>query len=158
MIQSDSDREWLLASAEAEANQFVCVGGLAFSLHRSENLTSPRDHASRLAFAKLISLARRSRRLSLPQLADQAQVDLDELVEIENGQATNPEPRTVHRLAQSLKLPERRLMQLSGLVKVRDVKVDRAAVQFAAQSGSLEKLSSIERQALDEFVKVLAEV
>jgi transcriptional regulator with XRE-family HTH domain len=158
MIRPNPDRDWLLARAEEEANRFVCVGGLAFSLHNSGEPASLHDHVGKLAFSKLISLRRRSLKLTLIQLAEKAKVDLDELVEIENGQDVVPEPRTVCQLAQFLGLPEQKLLYLSGLVGSRDERVEKAAVRFAAQSESLEKLSSNEREALEEFVKLLAEV
>ncbi len=35
MICPNPDRDWLFAKAKEEANRFICVGGLAFSLRSS---------------------------------------------------------------------------------------------------------------------------
>lgn len=157
MIHPNPDRDWLLAGAKEEANRFICVGGLAFSLQNSGGPASPQDHIGKLAFSKLISLRRRSLKLSVIQLAEKAKIDLDELVEIESGRDVVPEPRTICQLALFLGLPERKLMDLSGLTRARDGKIEKAAVRFAAQSESLETLSPTERDALEEFVQFLAE-
>lgn len=157
MIRPNPDRDWLLARAKDEANRFICVGGLAFTLQKSGDPASPQEYLGKLAFSKLISLRRRELRLSLVQLAEKAKIDLDELVEIESGQSVVPEPRTVCQLAHFFRLPEEKLMTLAGLISARDEKVEKAAVRFAAQSESLEKLSPAERGALEEFVKFLAE-
>ncbi len=99
MIRPNPDRDWLLARAKDEANRFICVGGLAFTLQKSGDPASPQEYLGKLAFSKLISLRRRELRLSLVQLAEKAKIDLDELVEIESGQSVVPEPRTVCQLA-----------------------------------------------------------
>jgi hypothetical protein len=48
-------------------------------------------------------------------------------------------------------------MELAGLVQRRDDKLTAAAVRFAAKAEPMAKLSPEERDALEEFVRVLAE-
>ena len=151
------DRKWILAKAKEEADGFVCVGGLVHAMTPTEPAASAHRHSERLAFAKLIQLNRRKHRLSSERLAELADVELAELVAIECGEGQTPEPRTVHQLARVLGLPAQKLMQLSGLVVARDERLVQSAVRFAARSESIEKLTPTEQDALDEFVKILAE-
>jgi hypothetical protein len=90
-------------------------------------------------------------------LADRAQIDLTELIEIERNLHYTPEPRTVYQLAKTLELPSERMLELSGNLVVRDSSLGEEAVRFAARSESVEKLSKDEQRALEEFVKFLSE-
>lgn len=131
----------------------VSVGGLAHDL----GLLQPQSTEKIHVFGKLIEFARRSRRVSVAELARQADIDLAELVVIERDESVVPEPRTVYKLAESLGLPVRGLMELSGLAQRRDEALNEAALLFAAKSEPTAKLSKEEKEAFEEFVKVLAE-
>ena len=48
-------------------------------------------------------------------------------------------------------------MELGGLMEQRDKSLEAAAVRFAANSEPTEQLTPSEKEALKEFVKVLAE-
>lgn len=157
MARMNSDQNWLLRKAKEEANGFVCVGGLAHTLGAAEARSQPAHRAGKHVFSRLVNLRRRELKLSVEQLAEKADVDLEELVDIEIGEFDTPEPRTVHQIARVLKLPEQKLMLLAGLTVSRDEQVNRAAVRFAARSDSIEKLSPAERDALEEFVRFLAD-
>jgi len=80
-----------------------------------------------------------------------------EIVEIEMYDETIPRVRTVFQLAKALKIPEGRLMEVAGLATPRP-EISHAALKFAARSESTAKLTRNEREALEEFVKVLVEV
>ena len=57
-----------------------------------------------------------------------------------------------------MKLPAEKLLELAGLVEARAGKgLSDAAVLFAARSETNAKLTRSEKDALDEFVKVLVE-
>ena len=130
MIQMNTDVAWLRAKAEAEDNGIVSVGGLVGALaKRAEE--SKAHLAERIALAKLVELRRRQYRLSAEDLAKKADVDLEDVVSLERGEGTVPEPRTMHRLAQALELPEPRLLELAGLVPAKDVLFRKATVRFA---------------------------
>lgn len=163
--RSSPSSDWLrnMAAAEDEHASFS-VGGLAADAGflgttrepRARATSTPTDRPpSRIAFARFVDLARRWKRLSLESLAEEADVELSELVEIteEYSQAT---PRTVYRLAHVLEVPDDRLMELAGLVEPRE-EVAEAAVRFAARSEPTVELSREEQDALEEFVKVLVE-
>lgn len=146
--------ELFLAAAEIEAQTPITVGVSAIA---PEGRSGHRGVSGRHVFARLIELRRRQMRLSLETLASQADVALEEIVSIERSEGMVPEPRTVHQLAQVLELPERRLRELAGLMEVRDGKFREATVRFAARSESVEELRPEELEALEEYVKVLAE-
>ena len=150
---SGPSREWLLKAAEVEDTcRSLSVGGLAADLGMLPS--APSDVQPVLG--RLIEYARRKRGLSIEKLAEQADVDLAAIVEIETHESAVPEVGTVFKLGQALDLPPGRLMELAGLATPKP-EVSRAAVQFAARSESTAELSRDEREALEEFVKVLVE-
>jgi hypothetical protein len=108
-------------------------------------------------FSRLISMKRREEELTIEQLSERADVDAVELFAIEENLTRAPEPRVVSKLARALQLPSGKLMQLAGHLHVQDAKLPGAALRFAAQSGSLEKLSSREKTLLHEFVNAMSE-
>jgi HTH-type transcriptional regulator, competence development regulator len=111
----------------------------------------------KLAFARFLQLARRDRKLSLEQFAKKVDVDLVELLNIETDEQYTPAIRTVHQIAEFLKIPEKKLMALAGLLRVKDAQFQNAALKFAARSEPVEKLSQEEHSALEEYVKFLCE-
>jgi len=86
-----------------------------------------------------------------------ADVDLGELVKIESDESFKPTPRTIHQLAEFLKLPAKKLMVLAGLLQVKDFGLQQASVRFAARSEPVEDVSPEEHAALEEYVKFLNE-
>jgi hypothetical protein len=93
----------------------------------------------------------------LERLAEKADIDLAELVALECDEDIAPTPRTVYQLAMLLQLDTTKLMVLAGLADVADPDLNQAALKFAARSEPTAKLSTAERVAFDEFVKVLIE-
>lgn len=158
-MKMNDDINWLLAKANEEDNCIISVGGLACRLRAEENTLEQEipDFTRRVAFAQLIELSRRKRRLTLEQLAEQADIDVSQLIEIEEGECILAEPRTVYRLAQVFNFPNDRLMKLSGLAQTRDRHLTAATVRFAARSEPVNDLSAEEEEALQEYVKVLVE-
>jgi transcriptional regulator with XRE-family HTH domain len=150
------DAAWLRAKAEEEDNGVVSVGGLVCTLARNEE-ESKAQLAERVALAKLVELRRRQYRLSAEALAKKAEVDLEDVLSIERGEGTVPGLQAVHRLAQALELPEPRLLELAGLVPAKDARFREASVRFAARSEPVAILLPEEREALEEFVGLLAE-
>lgn len=108
------------------------------------------------AFGKFIQMMRRKNRLSPEQLAERANVDLPELLQVEEDSGAIPSTRTVVLLAQFFGVPVKALLQLSGHATVDSSSpIAKAAVRFAASSKSMDKLSAEEREALNEFVRAL---
>jgi len=104
----------------------------------------------------LIEFARRNQGLTVEKLAERADVDLAAILEIETDDRAVPEERTVYQLAQALCLPQAKLMELAGLATPKP-ETSRAALKFAARSEPASKLTRDEREAFEEFVKVLDE-
>jgi len=158
-------KEWLTKRAERDENADVSAGMLDLNRLQAEPPTARVEsiHAwvetenLRPAFGRLINLWRRKKGLRMDVLADRAQIDLTELIEIERDLHYTPEPRTVYQLAKTLGLPSERMLELSGNLVVRDSSLGQEAVRFAARSESVEKLSKDEQRALEEFVKFLSE-
>lgn len=154
MANSNPISDLFLAAAEIEAVTPITAGITTFD---PELRLGDSGFSGSRMFAKLIDLRRRQMRLSVEALASQAEVNLEEIMSIEQGEKMIPEPRTIHRIAEVLKLPERRLKELAGLAKPENGNFREAKVRFAARCESLEELRPEEAEALEEFVKVLAE-
>ena len=153
--KNQPSREWLLKMADLEDSvQSVAVGGMADDMGMLPDCKSdfPR------VLSRLVELARRRLGYSIEKLSTVARVDLAELVRIEDDDEYQPSVRTVYQLASTLKLPAEKLLELAGLVEARAGKgLSDAAVLFAARSETNAKLTRSEKDALDEFVKVLVE-
>jgi len=159
MTNDSPSQEWLRKMADAEDGcEGSSVGGLAHQLGVLPLSFADSAQLTRSAFSKLIVLSRKGRGLSREQLAKEADVEVGELEGIENDLLASPEPRTIHKLAQILKLPEARLLELSGLVQRKDHLLDEPAIRFAACSGTMENLTPDEKRALQQFVKTLSKL
>ncbi len=153
MIDLDRINDWFLAAAEVEARTPITAGP---SLVRTEGHSAERAGTGRHTLARLIRLRRRQLRLTIEDLAAEANVDLEEVVTIEQEDGSEPEPRTIHQLSQALALPEQAMLELSGLVEASDPRFREATVRFVARSEPIQDLRPEEAAALEEFVKVLA--
>jgi transcriptional regulator with XRE-family HTH domain len=154
-MKMNTDLEWLRKKAELEDGCFVSVGGLVESLEERERATNVIP--MKPAFVRLVELARRERSLSLEQFAERVDVDLAELVRIETQANYTPAIRTVHKIAEFLKVPDKKLLALAGLLQVKDAQFQTAAMRFAARSAPVEKLTKEEHSDLEEIVKLLCE-
>ncbi|MEZ6060872.1 MAG: helix-turn-helix transcriptional regulator [Planctomycetaceae bacterium] len=146
--------EWLKASANNEAEcGSISVGGLATRF----GFYDPDDQKGPAVFGQLVEFARRRLRLSVEQLAADADVDVEELVLIERGECCDPSPRTVHKLAEIFRLPTGAVAEIAGLVRRRHDRLGHAAYLFAARSEPMAALTEEEERAYEEFVKVIIE-
>ncbi len=155
-------KEWCLAMARREGNAEVGAGAAASDPERDEAsdaaaAPSVRVDEPQVAFGPFVQLMRRKQGLTIEKLAEEADLDLSELVIIEKEPHYRPEPRTVHQLASVFKVPTRRLLELSGNAVAKDVRFRQEAVRFAARSGPINKLTPEETAALERFVKFLSD-
>lgn len=148
-------REWCEAMTRREGDLDVGAGQRA--PHDESEEASLASAGTRIAFGRFIHLIRRLHGMSVEQLAQNALLDLAELVRIEEDVHYVPEPRSVHQLALTFHVPQQRLMQLAGLALTKSERFRMEAVKFAARSESAEALSNEERQALEQFIRVLSE-
>jgi transcriptional regulator with XRE-family HTH domain len=154
-------REWFESKANLEGDDEITAGVLArdLSLEPSADMRSAQatDDAAGVAFKSLVGLMRRKRGLTMEKLAQEAEIDLEQVVRIENDVHFQPEVRTVYQLARTFNLPNKALLQLSGNTTARSSAMHEQALRFAARSGSsVQGLTKEEKRALEEFVSFLA--
>jgi HTH-type transcriptional regulator, competence development regulator len=155
-ITLSNDRGWLERMAKKETYGAVSTGGL-FARMLSEGQMQTFEGGPKV-LGRLIELARRQKGLTVPKLAEKADIDLAEALAIELNAWRDPQPRALFGLAKALSLPPFAVMELAGLVQRRDNKLADAAVRFAAKAEPTAELSREEKEALEEFVRVLAEL
>ncbi|MBC2662792.1 helix-turn-helix transcriptional regulator [Novosphingobium flavum] len=153
-------REWFEQNIGLEGDSEIGVGPLARDPRSEQADDRPAGEnldPSRVAFSSLVEYMRRKQGLSMEKLAEQAEIDIAEVVSIERDAHYRPEPRTVFQLARMFNLPNKALLQLSGNAIAQDNAVQEHALRFAARSGgSVQSLSREEKRALEEFVAFLA--
>src|SRR5689334_14844732 len=123
-MKLERSKRWWLARAAKEGSSAVGAGLLSLDPQHEEQeervqQPSPAEDA-RIAFGKFVELMRRRLGFSVEQLAQEANLDVSELLVIEDDLHYLPEPRTVYQLAQTFKVSQQRLMQLAGLAEVKD--------------------------------------
>ena len=149
-------KDWCLRMAELEADEEIGVGLVAVDpVFDGESLAQSEEPT--VAFGRFISLMRRNRGLTVEKLADEADVDVAELVSVEEDTRYKPEVRTVYQLANFFDIPRTTLLQVAGLTLPKDSRIVEEAVRFAARSEPVEALTNEERAALETFVAVLSE-
>lgn len=155
-MRMNTDRDWLLTKAEQEDGSMISVGGLISAL---EGRTEIPDNVVplKVAFSRFVLLARRERKLTLERFSEAADVDLAELLKIETDEHYTPALRTVYKMAAYLKIPEKKLMALAGLLQIKDVQFQNESLKFAARSEPVENLTPEEHQVYEEYVKYLCE-
>jgi transcriptional regulator with XRE-family HTH domain len=104
----------------------------------------------------LVHQLRRRDGLSVAQLAERLRVDAEELASIERDPNYVPRPRTMHQLADYMKVSTQAVQSLTAEAIARNDNIAQAALKFAASSKDLSQLSSAERRGLNDFVKFLA--
>jgi transcriptional regulator with XRE-family HTH domain len=155
-MRMDVTKDWCLRMAELEADEEIGVGLVAADpMFDGGSVASSEEPA--VAFGRFICLMRRDRGLTVEKLADEADVDVAELVSVEEDTRYKPEVRTVYQLANFFGVPRATLLQVAGLTVPKDSRIVEEAVRFAARSEPVEALSEEERAALETFVAVLTE-
>jgi len=107
------------------------------------------------AFRLFVELLRRKNKLTVNELARQADIDRGEIIAMERTRGYRPSPRTLHKLSRFYEIPERRFLALAGAVKEVPESFLEQASRFAAQSENFATLTSEEKRALDDFMRFL---
>lgn len=151
-------REWCAEKGQVEAGAEIGAGTLGIDplLSSDEGRVAVLDE-SRIAFGRFVHLNRRKLKLSLEAMAETADIEIAELMNIEHDASYEPEPRTIYQLANAFRVDQKKLMELSGLAKPKNTSYIEEAVRYAARSESLEDLSEQELAALEAMVSVLSE-
>src|SRR5579863_9236942 len=109
-------RKWLVRMANIEDScRTISAGGMAADLGMVAHVAGE----SQKIFGRLIEFARRAKGLTVEQLAERADVDVAEIVDIERHDDSIPSPRTVYQLAQALNLSPGKLTEVAGLSTAR---------------------------------------
>ena len=151
-------KDWCIRMAQLEADAEIGAGLLAIDpVFDGEVVPVEAPDETRVAFGRFVRLMRRSRGLTVEKLAEDADVEMAELVSIEENGQYKPELRTVYQLANYFGVQRTNLLQVAGLTAPRDNRLVNEAVRFAARSESIAALTAEERNALEAFVAVLSE-
>jgi transcriptional regulator with XRE-family HTH domain len=155
-MRARDEDAWIRQKAAEEDGALISAGCMMMPAAEAPTLATSDALAARLSFAKFIQLARLKLRLSKEQFAGKTRVPLKELVCIEDDDTFVPSLRTVHLLAQFLKVSHVKMLTLAGLATAKDAQFSDAAVRFAAKSEPIRQLSREEQEAFDEFVRFLS--
>lgn len=108
-----------------------------------------------IAFGTLVRLERRSKGLSVVQLAKRLSIEEEEVRLIEHDASYRARPRTIIYIAKEFGLPHKEVMKLAGVAKSNDEAFAEAALKFAAHSDDIGVLTSEEKKMLRNFVEFL---
>lgn len=151
-------KEWCLNMAALEGDAEISAGSLAIDpIFDGDVLPDEAPEELSIAFGRFVRLMRRDKGLSIEKLADDADIDIGDLVSIEDDTHYKPDPRTVYQLANVFGVPRAKLLEISGLTIPRDENLFEEAMRFAARSDPMVELTVEERAALDAFVSVLSD-
>ena len=159
-MKIEISEEWCMNMAQLEGDAEIGAGPLAIdpAFDNEIALAGACDkEGPNIGFGRFVSLMRRRRGLSIEKFADDADVDMTDLFEIENDPHHKPELRTVHQLASYFDVPRSGLFQVAGLTEPKDARLFDEAVRFAARSESMTALTPEEGAALESFIAVLSE-
>lgn len=107
------------------------------------------------AFAALVRLQRRDRKLSVAQLALALKIDESDVRSIERDPNYRARPRTIMHIAELFDLPLKEVMKLAGAAASNDAAFVQEAVRFAAHSDEMGALSKEEKRLLRAYVEFL---
>lgn len=148
-----------LEDADYEGRSLSMLERIATALNQKLTVVmtarEPEEQEVREAFHRVVQMLRRSRGLTIDELAEKTAIDRTELVALERNPAYRPSPLTLHRLSQFFEVPDRQLAVLAGAIREVPDSLRQQAARFAAQSESFSKLTKEEQRVLDEFVGFL---
>jgi transcriptional regulator with XRE-family HTH domain len=148
-----------LEDADYEGRSLSLLERIATALNQKLTVVmtarEPEELEIREAFHRVVQMLRRSRGLSIDDLAEKTEIDRTELVALERNPAYRPSPLTLHRLSEFFGVPDRKLAVLAGAIREVPEDLRQHAARFAAQSNSFSKLTKEEQRVLDEFVGFL---
>jgi transcriptional regulator with XRE-family HTH domain len=148
-----------LEDADYEGRSLSMLERIATALNQKLTVVmtarEPEQQEMREAFHRVVQMLRRSRGLTIDQLAEKTKIDREELFALERNPAYRPSPLTLHRLSEFFDVPDRKLAVLAGAIREVPDDLREHAARFAAQSDSFAKLTKEEQRLLDEFVGFL---
>jgi transcriptional regulator with XRE-family HTH domain len=148
-----------LEDADYEGHSLSVLNRIARALNQNVTVVmtakDPQAGTLRYAFQVVLQDMRRSKSLTIDDLARQSGIDRTEIINMERNAGYRPPPRTLHKLSQIYGIPTQRLAALAGALTEVPPDIRESASRFAAQSESFAKLTKEEKRVVDEFVKFL---
>jgi len=148
-----------LEDADYEGHSLSMLNRIARALNQKLAVVMTRKDTGsenlRFSFQLLVRNLRKSKGLTVEQLAEKTGIEKGELLAMERAEAYRPTRLTLHRIAQFYAISTSRLAALAGAAKEIPEDIRQIASSFAAKSESLARLSKDEKEMLDEFVKFL---
>ena len=108
-------------------------------------------------FSRFMHKLRINAGLSIAKLASKIDVEQEQLLFIEQKIGYKAPPRTLSNLAKYYNLPLQGLLQMSGVIRNVDKRLEESVVRFAAESDSFEKLTREEKKLLNSLIKIINE-
>jgi transcriptional regulator with XRE-family HTH domain len=156
-MKLERSKEWYGRRIALEGDAEIGAGTpLKCRTHVAEE-TSVKPVETRIALGTFVELWRRNRGWDAVKLAEEAGVNLVEILEIERNPLSEPEASAVYKLAGVFRLSPKPLLELAGLIEPRTPFLREAAVRFAARSESMAALNQNEREAFEAFVSAISE-
>ena len=149
--------EWCRKMTALDEHVTPGAGALAARPYVEADALSLRTEEARIAFARFVNMARRERGLTIEELAEDADIEIGELMSIEENAHHEPDLRTVWCLSNVFGVSETRLMELAGLAVPKDGHWLENAVRYAARSVPIKELTPDEQLAFDGLVAVLSQ-
>lgn len=143
--------QWYAKMITETLNDDFIVGPAAFSTTNKESNEAPLT----VAFGMLVCLARRSKKLSIQQLAVKLSVEVEEINQIERDPNYHSRPRTISAIAKFFDIPLTELMKLAGAAASNDETFRSKALKFAAHSDDMSALNGEEQKMLQSFIRYL---
>ncbi len=103
-MKLNRSNDWWLARARREGDATIGAGVLSLDAKpepAADQMRPIEAEETRIAFGRFVSLMRRRSGLTVERLAAAADLDASDILVIENGAHSTPEPRTVFRLAET---------------------------------------------------------
>lgn len=158
-MKIEMSKQWCVQMAQHEGDVEIGAGRMAIDPVFDGDpiaVEASYEEGPNIAFGRFVNLMRRRHGMSLEQLADGADVDMADLVEIESDPRHKPELRTTYQLANYFKVSRSGLMQVAGLASPKDMRLLNEGVRFAARAEPTAELTPEENAALEAFVAVLS--
>jgi len=156
--------DWLRSQIEKDAD-IECDAGIPlrdtapiarFARPAPNDQANPAPEGKMTVLHVLVHQLRRRDNLTVAQLADRIRIDIEEVETIERDPNYVPRPRTMHMLAEYMKVSTQAVQSLTADAIARNDNMAQAALKFAASSKDLSALTNAERRGLNDFVKFLA--
>ena len=147
--------EWSKKMLALDEHVTPGAGSLAARPHVDPDAVSPRVEETRLVFGRFVNVARRQRHLTIEKLADDADIEIGELLSIEEDPHYEADLRTVWGLSNALNLPQSRLMELAGLAVPKENHWLEEVTRYAARSAPITDVTPDEQAFHDAVVAAL---